>query len=76
MLRVVYGVLKNRKPYDLATDEQFELRAREKQLEIEADNKRQKKEQTVSLERCNDAESAASPISKRHAKKRKQLETS
>jgi len=71
LLRVIFGVLKHRLPFDSSKDTANRQKAKEKQMEKEAEAKLSKKEQATRLERYDQAELAASPISKRHAKKRK-----
>jgi transposase len=71
LLRVVFGVLKHRVPFNADKDVENQDKAKEKQQEKEAEKKQSKKEQSVKLERYNDVELAISPVSKRHAKRRK-----
>lgn len=76
MLRVVFGILKNQVPFDMTTDKNNQEKARDKQLQNDTDTKKMRREQSITLERYNEVETNDSPISKRHAKKRKQLEVS
>lgn len=75
LLRIVYGVLKNKLPFNTATDQGNQEKAKAKQSEKETASKQVKKEQTVRLERYNEVETANTPISKRHAKKLKVAES-
>ena len=71
LLRVVFGVLKHRLPFDVAKDADNQDKAKEKQKEKEAEATQSKKEQSVKLQRYNQADMTESPISKRHAKRQK-----
>jgi transposase len=71
LLRVVFGVLKHRLPFDAAKDADNQDKAKEKQKEKQAEAKQSKKDQSVKLERYNQADLTGYPISKRHAKRRK-----
>lgn len=74
LLRVIFGVLKNRTPFSLEVNAKNVENAEVKQLEQKEKLKVQKKEQVQKLERYNQVELEISPISKRHAKKRKVLQ--
>lgn len=71
LLRVVFGVLKHRIPFDATKDAANQDNAKEKQKEKEAVATQSKKEQSVKLQRYNQADITESPISKRHAKRQK-----
>jgi transposase len=72
MLRIIYGVLKNRTEYNRETDYKNQQQAKEKQAAIEKEAKDLKKEKQTRLERFNDADNKTTPVSKRHAKKKRQ----
>ena len=71
LLRVIFGVLKNRTPFNADTDAHNRDRATEKQRQLELEFKEAKKETAVKLDRYNNGSATASPISKRHSKKLK-----
>lgn len=71
LLRIIFGVLKHKRPFDPEKDASNQQKAREKEKEKQIEAKQTRKEQTTKLERYDQAELAASPVSKRHAKKRK-----
>jgi transposase len=71
LLRVIFGVLKHKLPFDAAKDANNQDKAKEKQKEKEAGVRHSKKEQSTRLERYNQVDVTASPVSKRHASKRK-----
>jgi hypothetical protein len=72
MLRIIYGVLKNRTKYDRETDYKNQQQAKDKQAAIEKEAKELKQEKQTKLERFNDADNKTTPVSKRHAKKKRQ----
>lgn len=74
LLRVIYGVLKNRIVFSCAVDAKNVANAELKQQEQKEKQKDQKREQVQKLERYNQSEPDQSPISKRHAKKCKALQ--
>jgi transposase len=74
LLRVIYGVLKNKIAFSQAIDAKNVENAELKQQAEKEKSKEQKREQVQKLERYNRAELDHSPISKRHAKKRKVLQ--
>jgi transposase len=71
LLRVIFGVLKHRLPFDAQKDASNRDRAKEKQKEKEQQIKLSPKEHSTKLQRYDQADLAISPVSKRHAKKRK-----
>jgi len=71
LLRVIFGVLKHRLPFDAAKDADNRHKAKEKQTEKQTEAIQSKREQSVKLERYNQVDLDQSPISKRHARKRK-----
>lgn len=72
MLRIVYGVLKNKTSYNHETDYKNQQQAKEKQAAIEKKAKDLRQEKQTKLERFNDANDKNIPVSKRHAKKKRQ----
>jgi transposase len=71
LLRIIFGVLKHKLPFDGGKDADNQDKAKEKQKEKEAEARHTKKERSVRLERYNQVDLATSPISKRHAKRRR-----
>ena len=71
LLRVIFGVLKHKLPFDADKDADNQHKAKEKQKEKETEATQSKKEQSVKLQRYNQADLTKSPVSKRHAKKQK-----
>ncbi|TAJ60635.1 MAG: IS110 family transposase [Chitinophagaceae bacterium] len=74
LLRVIFGVLKNKQGFSTIVDEQNVSNAKTKKDEQKEKRKTQKKEQVIKLERYNNAGLNGSPISKRHAKKHKKIQ--
>lgn len=72
MLRIIYGVLKNKTNYDKKTDYKNQQKANEKQATIEKEAKDVKQEKQTKLERFNDANDKNIPVSNRYAKKKRQ----
>jgi transposase len=71
LLRVIFGVLKHKLPFDADKDADNQHKAKEKQKEKETEATQSKKDQSVKLQRYNQADLTKSPVSKRHAKKQK-----
>jgi transposase len=71
LLRVIFGVLKHRLSFAAAKDADNQHKAKQKQKEKETEATQSKKEQSGKLERYNQADLAVSPVSKRHANRRK-----
>lgn len=76
MLRVIFGVLKRGAAYDPEIDRKNRERSLEKQANKEALDKQQIKANLKKKRRYQNLQIAESPISKRKAKKLKELETS
>ncbi|KAF0204720.1 MAG: hypothetical protein FD170_145 [Bacteroidetes bacterium] len=77
MLRVIFGVLKSGKPYDIAIDQQNREKASEKQEDIEQQKLQQIRENRKKSRRYLSANNEdVAPISKWKFKKIKELETS
>ena len=72
MLRIVYGVLKNRTRYDREIDYKNQQQAKQKQSEKQQEGTNLKQEKLTKLERFNYADTKNVPVSKRHAKKKRQ----
>ncbi len=72
MLRVIFGVLKNKTKYNIETDQKNQQNAQAKQKQKEDKQKEEKKEKQTRLERYNDTVQENLPISNRHAKKKRQ----
>lgn len=72
MLRVVYGVLKNKTKYNRETDYKNQQNAKAKQEQKEKKQVEIKKENQTKLERYSKAELSDMPVSKRYAKKKRQ----
>jgi len=72
MLRVIYGVLKSKTKYDSAVDSKNQQNAKLKQKEKEEKQAEATKEKRTKLERFSTVEFDSSPISNRHAKKKRQ----
>ena len=77
MLRVIYGMLKSGKPYDIAIDQQNREKAAEKQGDIAQQKLQQVRENRKKSRRyLSENTEDAAPISKWKHKKIKELETS
>ena len=77
MLRVIYGILKSGKPYDIAVDQYNREKATEKQGDIAQQKLQQVREYRRKSRRyLSEKNEDAAPISKRKYKKIKELETS
>lgn len=77
MLRVIYGILKSGKPYDIAIDQQNRDKASEKQEDIAQQKMQQVRENRKKSRRyLSENNENIAPISKRKFKKIKELETS
>lgn len=72
MLRIIFGVLKHRKPYNKETDYKNQQNSRAKQNQREEKQAEVKKEKQIKLERFNQADNKNLPISRRYAKKKRQ----
>lgn len=72
MLRVIYGVLKNKTKYNIETDEKNQQNAKAKQKAKEENQLIAKKENQTKLERYNTTKVVDMPVSNRHAKKKRQ----
>lgn len=73
MLRMIFGILKSRKPFNAQIDEKNQERAREKQTEKDKEAKKEKKEKQQKKYRFQ-ALSTDGPISRRnHQKRKKQI---
>ncbi len=72
MLRVIYGVLKNKTKYNREVDYKNQENAKIKQNEKEEKQAEAKKEIQTKLERYNQAELDDMPVSKRYTKKKRQ----
>jgi len=74
MLRIIFGVLKNNKPYDISIDEQNRQKSIGKQADLKELIKQQTKENLKKKRRYQKLEVKEIPISKFKAKKIKELE--
>ncbi len=72
LLRVIYGVLKNKAKYNREVDDKNQQNARAKQKDKEEKQIESKKEKQTKLERFNAPEIKDLPVSKRYAKKKRQ----
>lgn len=72
MLRIVFGVLKNKEVYNRETDYKNQENARSKEQQKEEKQQELKAEKQTKLERYNMGEIGEMPISKRYAKKKRQ----
>ena len=72
MLRIIYGVLKNKTRYDRETDCKNQQQAKAKQESKEKGEKELKVEKQTKLERYNQQGNENLPVSKRYAKKKRQ----
>jgi transposase len=72
MLRIIFGVLKNKTSYNIETDQKNQQNAKAKQKEKEKKQADGKEQIQTKLERYNDATLENLPISNRHAKKKRQ----
>lgn len=72
MLRIIFGVLKNKTKYSIETDQKNQQNAKAKQKQNEQNQAEEKKGKQITLERFNDTLPENLPISNRHAKKKRQ----
>ncbi|MBA3675432.1 MAG: IS110 family transposase [Chitinophagaceae bacterium] len=72
MLRIIYGVLKNKTKYNREIDYKNQQNAQTKQKQQEQKQEELKQEKQTKLERYNLREVSEMPVSKRYAKKKKQ----
>ncbi len=72
MLRIIYGILKNKTKYNSEIDYKNQQNARAKQEAKEEKQLEIKEEKQTKLERYNKAEIGDMPVSKRYAKKKRQ----
>jgi transposase len=72
MLRVIFGVLKTKTKYNQETDAKNQQNAQNKQQQKEQKQAEEKKEKQTKLERYNNTNDDGLPISRRHAKKKRQ----
>lgn len=76
MLRIIYGILKSGKAYDPQIDQKNQKRSFEKQAEIKEIINQQERENLKKRRRYQGMEMVDCPISRRKAKKMKELESS
>jgi transposase len=72
MLRIIYGVLKNRTKYNIEIDYKNQENAQKKQKQKEQKQEELQQEKQTKLERYNMKELSTMPVSNRYAKKKRQ----